>query len=364
MPPSPERPFLLAAKNSGSRYCCACLYFCLLMLLSVFIVACVSVVCIIWWPGKLFRLSLSLFLLVLLLSVFIVVFCHCFLLSSLSVLYHGQASYSGCLVMPDRAVEAAQSRPLSEIRILLSEDRRRKNRNDSMTNLPTFPSDAVMFLRCRLHPGASSSNSLCPQQQLHFQDSSDYNSDFFDGSFSSLLPRRSLRISRLHFGLCWCCARAFFTEWRRSDECRELRLLSVPACCPSHCCFPPSHWSAQNAGQARLASDWSAQSCQLLIGPVAPHPTDWKCKNAQKSNRAASGGWDRARPTRCRRDHRNWFWGGHARWEGGAWWWWRQRGGLSWSGRDRERKAMRAGEKMHIVMFPNDGKEVRISRLA
>ena len=32
--------------------------------------------------------------------------------------------------------------------------------------------------------------------------------------------------------------------------------------------------------------------------------------------------------------------------------------------RDRERKAMRAGEKMHIVMFPNDGKEVRISRLA
>ena len=97
MPPSPERPFLLNAKNSGSRYCCACLYFCLLMLLSVFIVACVSVVCIIWWSGKLFRLSLSLFLLVLLLSVFIVVFCHCFLLSSLSVLYDGQASYSGCL---------------------------------------------------------------------------------------------------------------------------------------------------------------------------------------------------------------------------------------------------------------------------
>ena len=235
-----------------------------------------------------------------------------------------------------------------------------------MTNRPTFPSDAVMFFRCRLHAdGASSSNSLCPQQQLHFQDSSDYNSYFFDGSFSSLLPRRSLRISRLHFGLCWCCARAFFTEWRRSDECRELRLLSVPACCPSHCCFPPSHWLAQNAGQARLASDWSAQSCQLLIGPVAPHPTDWKCKNAQKSNRAASGGWDRARPTRCRRDHRNWFWGGHARWGGwGAWWWWRQRGGLSWLERDRERKAMRAGEKMHIVMLPNDGKEVRMSRLA
>ena len=87
----------------------------------------------------------------------------------------------------------------------------------------------------------------------------------------------------------------------------------MPACCPSHCCFLPSHWSAQNAGQARLASDWSAQSCQLLIGPATPHPTDWKCKNAQKSNRAASGGWDRARPTRCRRDHRNWFGGGHAR---------------------------------------------------
>ena len=44
--------------------------------------------------------------------------CHCCLLSLLSVSYHGQASYSGCLVMPDRAVEAAQSRPLSEIRIL------------------------------------------------------------------------------------------------------------------------------------------------------------------------------------------------------------------------------------------------------
>ena len=37
-------------------------------------------------------------------------------------------------------------------------------RKIKLTNGPTFPSDAVMFLRCRLHGGASSSNSLCPQQ--------------------------------------------------------------------------------------------------------------------------------------------------------------------------------------------------------
>ena len=43
---------------------------------------------------------------------------------------------------------------------------RQKIRIDRLTNGRTFPSDAVMFLRCRLHGGASSSNSLCPQQ-LH-----------------------------------------------------------------------------------------------------------------------------------------------------------------------------------------------------
>ena len=90
MPPSPERPFLLAAKKSGSRYCCTCLYFCLLLLLSVFyccllsLLSFIIVVCIIWWPGKLFRLSVLLYLLVFLpfivvfiFACLIVVFYHC-----------------------------------------------------------------------------------------------------------------------------------------------------------------------------------------------------------------------------------------------------------------------------------------------
>ena len=100
-------------------------------LLSVTLFSFIIVVSIISWPGKLFRLSVLLYLLVFLpfIVVFIfvcvtVVFYHRCLLSSLSLLYDGQASYSGCLVMPDRAVEAAQSRPLSDIRILLSDDRR------------------------------------------------------------------------------------------------------------------------------------------------------------------------------------------------------------------------------------------------
>ena len=52
-------------------------------------------------------------------------------------------------------------RTVAQIKIL-------KTRIDRLTNGRTFPSDAVMFLRCRLHGGASSSNSLCPQQ-LHLQ---------------------------------------------------------------------------------------------------------------------------------------------------------------------------------------------------
>ena len=153
MPPSPERPFLLAAKKSGSRYCCTCLYFCLLLLLSVFyccllsLLSFIIVVCIISRPGKLFRLS-----------------------------GHARPCRRSCPVEAFvRDQNIIVGRPMIK-------------KNGSMTNRPTFPSDAVMFLRCRLHAGASSSNSLCPQQQLHFQDSSDYNSYFFDGSFSSLMP--------------------------------------------------------------------------------------------------------------------------------------------------------------------------------
>ena len=53
MPPSPERPFLLTAKNPGCLHFCTCLYFCLLLLLSVFyccllsLLSFIIVVCII-----------------------------------------------------------------------------------------------------------------------------------------------------------------------------------------------------------------------------------------------------------------------------------------------------------------------------
>ena len=40
----------------------------------------------------------------------------------------------------------------------------RRTENQNLRRKKTFPSDAVMFLRCRIHGGASSSNSLCPQQ--------------------------------------------------------------------------------------------------------------------------------------------------------------------------------------------------------
>ena len=109
-----------------------CFYCCLLPLFSFIIV-----VCIISWPGKLFRLS-----------------------------GHARPCRRSC---PVEVFVRDQN-----IICRTTDD---EIKNGSMTNRPTFPSDAVMFLRCRLHAdGASSSNSLCPQQQLHFQDSSNYNS--------------------------------------------------------------------------------------------------------------------------------------------------------------------------------------------
>ena len=123
----------------------------------------------------------------------------------------------------------------------------------------------------------------------------------------------------------------------------------MPACCPSHCCFPPSHWSTQNAGQAMPASDWSAQSSRLLIGRDAPHPTDWKCKNAQKSNRAASGGWGLSAACCAGATIKT---GLRGRGHGGD----GARGGLCWSTRTGgERKAI--GEKRCTLLCFSMGKK-------
>ena len=266
------------------------------------------------------------------------------------------ASYSGCLVMPIKKLPNREDCGPNQNIV------RQKIRIDRLTNGRTFPSDAVMFLRCRLHGGASSSNSLCPQQ-LHLQLLPPSPSVSVESSFPPATSSPTLRLPLPPSdGLCWCCGCLFhrMTPQRRMPwvtTAVRACLLPQSLLLPSLPLVDTECWS----GQAGL---WLVRTIQL-----APHwsirpPPDWlemqKCTEKQQSSFRRLGPCAahsvQARPSEL-------VWGGHARW-GGAWWWWRQRGGLSWSERDRERKAMRAGEKMHIVMFPNDGKEVRISRLA
>ena len=211
-----------------------------------------------------------------------------------------------------------------------------RTENKKLTNEPTFPSDAVMFLRCRLHGGASSSNSLCPQQ-LHLQLRPSVSRSWLESCFPPATSSPTLQLPLPPSdGLCWCCGCLFhrMTPQRRMPWVTT----AVRACLLPQSLLLP--WIPLVDTEC-----WSGQAGLWLVGTIQPTPhwssrppPDWlemqKCTEKQQSSFRRLG---TERGLLCRRDHQNWFVGGRG---GGGRGGEGAGGGLCWSTRtDSERKA-------------------------